>query len=119
MANIEFLEQIAKEQLNQVEQIQIEYDRTNIIIVDTFLNELYHELYNKNNGNQDKIMEMLTTEKIIPYYDKKLMYLKIKLIGILNNNNYCINALCDELKIRYSWIVHQLLDEIKKYKKIN
>ena len=117
MSNIEFLEQVARKQINQVENIQIEYQNSNIIIVNTFLNELYHELYNMNGGNTDKIMEMLETTKIAPYYDDKLMYFKIKLIGILNNNNYSLSALCDELKIRYSWIVHQLLDEIKKYEK--
>lgn len=119
MSNIEFLEQVARKQINQADNRQIEYDRTNIIIVDTFLNELYHELYNVNGGNIDKIMELVTTEKIAPQYDNKQMYFKIKLVGILNNNNYCISALSDEFKIRYSWIVHQLLDEIKKYKKIN
>ena len=119
MANIEFLEQVARKQINQSENIQIEYNNGNIIIVNTFLNELYDMLYDANGGNQDKIMEMLSTEKIAPYYDNKIMYFKIKLIGILNDNNYNLSVLCDELKIRYSWIVHQMLDEIKKYEKIN
>ena len=35
MANIEFLEQVARKQINQSENIQIEYNNGNIIIVNT------------------------------------------------------------------------------------
>lgn len=115
--NQELLEQIAKERINNIRNIQIEYDREHIIIVDTFINELYDYIYNANGGNHDKIIELVTTNKIQPYYDNKLMYFKIKLINILNDNNYNLSVLCDELKIRYSWIINQMLGELKSIKK--
>lgn len=119
MNNIEFLEQVARKQINHVENIQIEYDKNNIIIVNTFLNELYDELYNSNGGDQDKIFELVTTNKIKPFYDNKLMYFKIKLVDILSDKNYNLSVLGDEFKIKYSWILHQLLDAIKEIEKNN
>lgn len=114
MVNIKFLEQIAKEQIDQPGKIQIEYQHNNIILVNTFLDELYNYLYNANDGDDNAIMELLSTKKIHPYYDNKLGFFKVQLTGILNDNNWCLDALCDELKITYSWLVHQLLDELKK-----
>lgn len=117
MANIELIEQIAETQIKESDKIQIEYQQNNIIIVDTLLNELYHYIYNADDdiNAHDKIMKLVSNEKIQPYYDNKLMFFKVKLIGILNNNNWCINALSDDVKISYSWIVNQLITELKKY----
>lgn len=115
--NIKFLEQVANEQINHPGNIQLEYENNDIIIVNTFLNEIYHDLYYANGSNQDIIMEMLTTNSIKPYYDNSLCYFKVKLVNILNSNNYNLDALCDELKIKYSWLVHQILGELKNMKK--
>ena len=115
MLNIEFLEQVAKEQIDHPEKLQIEYQNNNIILVNTFLDELYNKLYTLNNSNQKRIYELLRNEKTIPIYDDKIGFFKVVLVGIFNNNNYNLNVLADELRIRYAWIVHQLLEEIKKY----
>ena len=119
MLNIEFLEQVAKEQIDHPEKLQIEYQNNNIILVNTFLDELYNKLYTLNNSNQKRIYELLRNEKTIPVYDEKISFFKVILVGIFNNNNYNLNVLADELRIRYAWIVHQLLEEIKKYEKIS
>jgi len=114
MVNIKFLEQVAKEQIDHPGHLQIEYQHNNIILVNTFLDELYNELYNANDGDAAAIMELLSTEKIVPYYDNKLSFFKVKLVDMLVDSNYNLDALSDELKIRYSWIVHQMLWELKK-----
>lgn len=118
MLNIEFLEQVAKEQIDHPEKLQIEYQNNNIILVNTFLDELYNKLYTLNNSNQKRIYELLRNEKTIPVYDEKISFFKVVLVGIFNNNNYNLNVLADELRIRYAWIVHQLLEEIKEYEKV-
>ena len=64
MVNIKFLEQVAKEQIDHPGHLQIEYQHNNIILVNTFLDELYNELYNANDGDAAAIMELLSTEKI-------------------------------------------------------
>lgn len=118
MHNLELLEQIAKEQIDNIDKVQIEYESNSIIIINTFLDELYNNLYDLG-WDDESIKELLTTELIKPYYDFKLCFFKIQLVNILNSNNYNLKVLQDELKIKYAWIVHQLLGEIKKYEKID
>ncbi len=114
MANIEFLEQIAKEQIDNIDKVQIEYKSNSIIIVNTFLNELYDELYNLNGADDTSIKKLITTANIKPFYDHDLMYFKVQLTNILTNSNYNLKVLQDEFKIKYSWIINQLITEIKK-----
>lgn len=119
MSSIEFFEQIAKEQIENIDKIQIEYKSSSIIIVNTFLNELYYELYNMNGYDKASIEKAVTTENIKPYFDEKLSFFKVALLGMLTSNNYNLKVLQDELKIKYSWIINQLLTEIKKEYKNN
>ena len=99
------------------------------VMVDIFKNaaDTAAENMEKNGFSSDKFKsfcgniiddELLRNEKTIPVYDEKIGFFKVVLVGIFNNNNYNLNVLADELRIRYAWIVHQLLEEIKKYEKV-
>jgi hypothetical protein len=114
MTNIKLLEQVAAQQIEEIEKRQIEYKNNNIILVDTFLDELYNELHFKQGVDDKQIAKLLKTKKIWPAYDNKLGFFKIILVNILNDSNYNLSVLRDDLKINYAWIVNTMIDAIKK-----
>ena len=111
--HIKFLENVAKQQIKEIDKRQIEYQGNNIILVDTFINELYNELHYKHGMDDKEIGQLLKTEKIIPAYDNKLGYFKIILFNILNSSNYNLSALMDDLKVNYTWITNTMIDAIR------
>lgn len=111
--HIKFLEKVAKQQIKEIDKRQIEYQGNNIILVDTFINELYNELHYKHGMDDKEIGQLLKTEKIIPAYDNKLGYFKIILFNILNSSNYNLSALMDDLKVNYIWITNTMIDAIR------
>lgn len=113
--HIKFLEKVAKQQIKEIDKRQIEYQGNNIILVDTFINELYNELHYKHGMDDKEIGQLLKTEKIIPAYDNKLGYFKIILFNILNSSNYNLSALMDDLKVNYIWITNTMIDAIRNY----
>lgn len=114
MTNIKLLEQVAAQQIEEIEKRQIEYKNNSIILVDTFLDELYNELHFKQGVDDKQIAKLLATKKIRPAYDNKLGFFKIILVHILNDSNYNLSVLRDDLKINYAWIVNTMIDAIKK-----
>jgi len=113
MSNIKFLEQIANEQVENADQVNIKFNGKNIIVIDRFIDELYDELYNSGMGNEE-IIKLVETKKIKPFYDPKILYFKICFVEMLDDDNYNIGVLSDEFKIRYAYVIHQMMGKIKE-----
>lgn len=112
-------ENIIKENLDNINNIQIEFKNQDIIITHTLLDEMYNELNISCGYNEQDIITKISSidKSIHPYYDSTICYFKVCIKDILDNN-YNLKLVSDELQDKYKKVAYTML-ELMKEKKMN
>lgn len=111
MTYINLCENIIKQNLENVDKIQIEFQEKDITLVHTLFDEMYNKLYNYYNYDDAEIIGTIADidKDIEPYYDYKLCYFKVRIKNILINN-YNIETVHDALYDYYKNISYKMLE---------